>query len=98
MSHNSLQCVEFCKENDIELLCVQPHTTHILQYLDRVVFKPMNIFYHEAANFNILNQPDATINKLGFGKIFTEAWNKVQHQLMQQKGSSALDCSLTIPM
>ena len=86
VSHSSLQCVEFCKENDIELLCLPPHTTHALQPLDRAVFKPMKTFYHEAANSHIVNQPDATINKFVFGKIFTEAWNKSATPAYATKG------------
>lgn len=74
VSHCSLQCLEFCRENGIELLCLPPHTTHAIQPLDRAVFKPMKTFYHQAATNYMHNHPDGSITKFVFGHIFTEAW------------------------
>lgn len=75
-SHHSLPCLEYCSENKIELLCLPPHTTHVLQPLDRAVFKPLKTFYNQSATMYIRNHPSNSITKLNFGKIFNEAWNK----------------------
>ena len=73
-SHLSLQCLEYCVEHQIELLCLPPHTTHVLQPLDRTVFKPLKAYYHQEGNIFIHNNPQASITKFVFGKIFNTAW------------------------
>lgn len=40
-SHITLDIVRLAKENNIEIVCLPPHSTHILQPLDVAVFKPM---------------------------------------------------------
>ena len=37
-SHKTWQVIEFCKNNKIELICLPPNTTHLLQVLDVKVF------------------------------------------------------------
>ena len=37
--HSALPALEFCQQHEIEILCLPPHTTHMLQQLDRSVFK-----------------------------------------------------------
>lgn len=45
-SHISIQLIEKARANDIHLLCLPAHTTHLLQPLDVGVFKPFK------TNFN----------------------------------------------
>lgn len=40
-SHVSYQTTEFCRENGIELICLFPNATHILQPLDVAFFRPL---------------------------------------------------------
>lgn len=40
-SHEVLDMLELAKQQDIHVLAFPPHTTHILQPLDRVVFNPL---------------------------------------------------------
>ena len=44
-SHFSLDFLQFCSNNQIELFCLLPHTTHILQPLDVGLFAPLQAFY-----------------------------------------------------
>jgi transposase len=48
-SHSSLKCLDYCRDNGIEMLCLSPHKTQVLQPLDRTVFKPIKTYYHQAA-------------------------------------------------
>ena len=42
-SHISLEVIKLAQNNDVHLLCLPSHTTHILQPLDISVFKPFNL-------------------------------------------------------
>jgi len=44
-SHIDFQTSKICKENEIELLCLPPHTSHLIQPLDVGVFGPMKQAY-----------------------------------------------------
>lgn len=76
ISHKSLQCLEYCMEHEIELICLPPHTTHVLQPLDRTVFKPLKTYYHHETNSFVHTNPTASITKFVFGRIFSAAWRK----------------------
>jgi len=39
-SHKDLKVIEYARDNHIHMLSTPPHTTHKLQPLDRVFFKP----------------------------------------------------------
>ena len=44
-SHINLDVVDLCRQNDIILFCLPPHTTHALQPLDVSVFKSLKDHY-----------------------------------------------------
>ena len=44
-SHFSMDFPHFCSSNQIELFCLPPHTTHILQPLDVGLFAPLQPYY-----------------------------------------------------
>ncbi len=46
-SHISTKVIVFCISNDIILLCLPPHTTHILQPLDVGFFQPLATAYRK---------------------------------------------------
>ena len=47
-SHISLGILKLAKENEIEILCLPPHTTSELQPLDKCLFKPLKTEYNKA--------------------------------------------------
>jgi hypothetical protein len=81
-SHSSLKCLDYCRDNGIEMLCLPPHTIHVLQPLDRTVFNPIKTYYHQAATNFMHNHPNAAIAKFHFEKRFSEAWNKGEQLAM----------------
>jgi hypothetical protein len=44
-SHISIQAIKFALEKKIILLCLPPHTTHLLQPLDVRLFGPLSTYY-----------------------------------------------------
>ena len=44
-SHISTEAIEFCEAHKIILLCLPPHTTHLIQPLEVGVFAPLAITY-----------------------------------------------------
>ena len=75
-SHESLAILENALANDIHILSLPPHTTHVLQPLDRAVFGPFSTAFNaECSNFiseNVLN----TVNKWSFHGLVKLAWEK----------------------
>ena len=49
-SHLNIDIINLCRENNIHLYCLPPHTTHIFQPLDVVIFWPVK------AHFNKITQ------------------------------------------
>jgi hypothetical protein len=47
-SHCTKQFIEFCDERNIIPFCLPPHTSHLLQPLDVVVFQPYKHYHAEA--------------------------------------------------
>ena len=50
VSHISVECLTFAKENNITLLSFTPHCSHKLQPLDRTVYGPFKTFYNQAVD------------------------------------------------
>ncbi|KAK3765038.1 hypothetical protein RRG08_023556 [Elysia crispata] len=44
-SHEVLEMLELAKNENVHVFALPPHTTHALQTLDRVVFKPFKTAY-----------------------------------------------------
>ena len=49
-SHCTKEFIEFCDDHNIILFCLPPHTAHLLQPLDVVVFQPYKHYHAEAVD------------------------------------------------
>ena len=58
VSHTTLEMVKIAQENNIDLFCLPPHTTHWLQPLDVGVFSPLQTAWS--------NQCAAVLEETGF--------------------------------
>ena len=77
----TIDIINMCWENNVYLYCLPPHTTHIFQPLDVVIFHPVK------AHFNKITQnlKLATLGwsdpsnccKTNFTKIFKELWQSI---------------------
>ena len=62
-SHMGLELVDLCRENNVILFCLPPHTTHALQPLDVSVFKSLKDHFSKSVR-------SLTFGKNGFKKRF----------------------------
>jgi DDE superfamily endonuclease len=72
-SHNSLQFQDFCKERNIIMLCMPPHSSHLLQPLDVGCFSPLKAAYGKQVGELIRNRINH-ITKLEFLPLFQAAF------------------------
>ncbi|RPA76807.1 DDE-domain-containing protein, partial [Ascobolus immersus RN42] len=49
-SHITVDSLEFCRRNNIHILCLPAHTTHLLQPLDVGMFRPLQRAYGKAVD------------------------------------------------
>ena len=56
-SHVSMEVIKLAQDNDVHLLCLPSHTTHILQPLDIAVFKPFKTYFNKACKNFISSNP-----------------------------------------
>ena len=73
-SHTSIKLIELACKNNIHLLCLPPHTTHVLQSLDIGVFKLFKANFSKACTKYLAKYPGrvATVDKLA--SLIAEAW------------------------
>jgi len=50
-SHCTREFISYCDEKKIIPFCLPPHTTHLLQPLDVVVFQPLKHYHAEAIDY-----------------------------------------------
>jgi hypothetical protein len=74
-SHLSMDFIEFCEANCILLAVFPPHSTHTLQPLDVVCFKPLSSNYTFALNVHLFKtQGMLPVQKGDFFTLFWGAW------------------------
>ncbi|KAK3770498.1 hypothetical protein RRG08_049133 [Elysia crispata] len=79
-SHEVLEMLELAEKERIRILALPPHTTHKLQPLDRVVFKPMKTAYKRHCTEFLAANPDKTINKLTWPGLLRQTWAATMRQ------------------
>lgn len=75
-SHISLQGINYCREKGIILVGLPPHTTHRLQPLDVAFFGPLKVYYNQACDAFLVNNPGTAISERNLGPLFSEAYGK----------------------
>jgi hypothetical protein len=71
-SHCSIEFIEFCCDKNIFLLILPPHTTHLLQPLDKGIFGPLSQTYTQILDHH--NRWDGRwIDKATFIEYYVEA-------------------------
>ena len=72
---NNANLLEVARENDIIIVCLPSHTTHYLQPLDRVAFKPFKTYWKDACQKLVrLNNGIKNISRSEFGGLLNSAW------------------------
>ena len=73
-SHISIELKELAHANDVHLLCLPAHTTHILQPLDIRVFKSFKTFFSKACHKYLTKNPGRVITSDVIALLVGEAW------------------------
>ena len=73
-SHISIELIELARANDIYLLCLPAHTTHILQPLDTGVFKSFKTCFSKACHRYIAKNPGRVITSSVIASLIGEVW------------------------
>ena len=75
-SHISIELIELAKENDVHLLCLPSHTTHVLQPLDVGVFNSFKHHVGLALNMLLRSSEGCVPTSEDIPAILSEAWPK----------------------
>ena len=70
----SVDVIEQARANDIHLLCLPAHTTHILQPLDVSVFKSFKSNFSKACTNYLAKNPGWVITTDKIASLVAEAW------------------------
>lgn len=73
-SRISLEVLEFCRQNMVELFAFPPHTTHLYQMNDRLFNKWHVSYEHEVDKLRLLPTFTGTPTRDHFLDIFTRTW------------------------
>ena len=86
-SHLDIKTTHLCRANNIHLYCLPPHTNHIFQPLDMVIFNPVK------SHFSCLMQnvklatrgwkKPVNCYKTNFTKLFKEPWESMSTALIK---------------
>ena len=85
-SHKDLKVIEYARENHIHMLSTPPHTTHKLQPLDQVFFKPFKQGYGSASALWMRQNPGAWLTEYDVAELVNTAFTKVARFEMAQNG------------
>ena len=73
-SHISIELIELAHANNIHLLCLPAHSTHILQLLDVGVFKSFNSDVSKACSKYLSKHPARVVTNDKLALLVAEAW------------------------
>lgn len=71
-SHVTLDSIDLARQNNIHILCLPAHTTHVLQPLDVGVFKTVKLEWKKILKNYLLKYNKATIDKTIFPSLLSE--------------------------
>ena len=69
-SHLSPQLIDKARENSVEILCLPPHTTHVIRPLDKVVFGPLKKAWSSAMSMLAYANKNFVLSKNDFARVF----------------------------
>ena len=73
-SHITVDLIQLAKENDIHIMCLPSHTTHVLQPLDVGVFSSFKHHVGKALNALVRSSPGHVPTTADIPKIISQAW------------------------
>ena len=75
-AHYCPETIKLAAKNNIIVCALPPHTTHIVQPLDRGCFAPLKVAWKEACHEFYTKNPGRVVTRLDFNQLFAKAWYK----------------------
>ena len=75
-SHITLEVIKLAQENDIHILCLPSHTSHLLQPLDVGVFHSFKHFFNKACSDLLVSRPGSVVTTQDLASLVASAWVK----------------------
>ena len=75
-AHHCPETIKLAAENNIVICALPPHTTHILQPLDRGCFAPLKMAWKQECHEFYTKNPGRVVTRLDFTRLFAKAWYK----------------------
>ena len=86
--------INFCRQNNIILLSIPPHTSHQLQSLDRTFIRPLKTYYSQEIDKWLVNHPGKRISDFDDAEIFNGAYERTANV---QKAIKGFECTGIMP-
>ena len=74
VSHMLIKVIELARANDVHLLCLPAHTTHMFQPLDVVVFKPFKTYFSKTRASYLAKHPGRVITNDMIASLVATSW------------------------
>ena len=75
-SHKTLEAIDICRDKEVVLIFLPPHTTHQMQPLDKTVYGPLKSNYNEECDRWMLKNLAQRISMFQQGALFGAAFVK----------------------
>lgn len=75
-SHITLEAILYCREKNIIMVGLPPHTSHRLQPLDVSFFGPLKTYYSQACDNFMVTHPGQAITDKNIGELLSTAYFK----------------------
>ncbi|XP_063626422.1 uncharacterized protein LOC134798019 [Cydia splendana] len=76
-SHLTLHLANFCSRNGIEVVALNPHSTHIMQPMDVAVFRPLKLSWREEVRTWKMQNLGQVLEKHDFAPVFKTGLEKI---------------------
>ena len=73
-SHIDIDTSKLCRDNNVLLYCLPPHSSHITQPLDVGFYGPLKAAWRKAVAKYALDNVGKSVTKYTFAEVFKEAW------------------------
>ena len=92
MTHKSLQVIELAVANQVHILCLPTHCSHLSQPLDVEVFKPAKDAWKKIVKNWYMESSMKSIDKANFTKLLRKLQNEMKphHAIAGEPGWSSL--------
>ena len=85
-SHKTLDAINMCRENGVDMISLPPHCTHMLQPLDRSYFKPLKAAYNKVCDNYMVTHPGSRITVHQVAGLASEAYLQVSSPQLAVNG------------